>query len=556
MSELCLRDHFPIFKQHLDPQPWVYFDSAATSQKTHGVIGVMDDFYRHQNANVHRASHSMSVAATRAFEQARSKVQHFINAASEKEIIWTKGATESINLVASILAKGHFCAGDEIVLSSLEHHANIVPWQQVATELGLRIRVIPVDANGVIHLERGLSLFNNKTALLAIGQVSNALGNINPIAPLLARARKFGALTLIDGAQAVAHLPVDVQALDCDFYVFSGHKLFGPTGTGVLYGKQALLDALPPYQTGGEMIEKVSFSGSSFLGLPFKFEAGTPNIAGVLGMAAAVDFILQHRQQIERQESLLYEQLILGLQDIPGVRLWGELEKSISVQSFCVDGHNNQDLGILLNAQNFALRVGHHCAMPLMQALGIEGTLRVSLACYNSQQEVARFLQALRGLIAHEAQEQRLGKLAPGESTLPPKSSAQGYLDKTPLADKIRQAKSWDETYRQIMLAGKQLNKLPAEECIGQNEVFGCESLVWLKCEVQGRRLILTADSPSKIIRGLMAIIFEPLLTMSIQQIRHFDCHQYLEQLGLAKHLSQSRGNGLRAVVEKIQKHS
>ncbi|MFQ3237309.1 MAG: cysteine desulfurase/selenocysteine lyase [Paraglaciecola sp.] len=556
MSASSLRDHFPIFKHKVAPHPWVYFDSAATSHKPQSVIAAVEGFYRSQNANVHRSSHSVSAAATQAFEQARVCIQGFINAASEKEIIWTKGATESINLVAAILAKGHFTPGDEIVLSSLEHHANIVPWQQIATELGLTIRVIPVDEQGVIQLERGLSLITNKTALVAIGHVSNALGNINPIGPFIARAKKFGALTLIDGAQAVAHLPVDVQALDCDFYLFSGHKLFGPTGIGVLYGKQALLSALPPYQTGGEMIEKVSFSGSTFQGLPFKYEAGTPNIAGVLGLAAAVQFIQGHRLEIEHQELALYQQLLGGLQKIAGVHLWGERENSICIVSFTVDGLNNQDVGILLNEQNFAVRIGHHCAMPLMQALRLEGTIRVSLSCYNTHEEVARFLQALsQSIVTVRKGGEVITGVAQREPCVVDVSSAGGLPASTPLADNLRLAKAWDETYRQIMLAGKQLNKLPMDDRIGQYEVFGCESLVWLKCETQCNQLLLSADSPSKIVRGLLAIIFEPLANMPLQQIRHFDLPNYLDQLGLAKHLSQSRGNGLLAVVDKIKRN-
>jgi cysteine desulfurase/selenocysteine lyase len=554
MSASSLRDHFPIFKHKAAPHPWVYFDSAATSHKPQSVIAAVERFYRSQNANVHRSSHSVSAAATQAFEQARLCIQGFINAASEKEIIWTKGATESINLVASILAKGHFTPGDEIVLSSLEHHANIVPWQQISDELGLRIRVIPVDDQGVIQLERGLSLINNKTALVAIGQVSNALGNINPIGPFIARAKKFGALTLIDGAQAVAHLPVDVQALDCDFYLFSGHKLFGPTGIGVLYGKQALLSALPLYQSGGEMIEKVSFSGTTFQGLPFKYEAGTPNIAGVLGLAAAVQFIQHHRLAIEQQELALYQQLLGGLQKIAGVQLWGERDNSICIQSFTVDGLDNQDVGIILDQQNFALRVGHHCAMPLMQALKLDGTLRVSLSCYNTHEEVARFLQALsQSIVTVRKGAEVVADIPVRESALVNVASAMEIPGRAPLAASLRLAKAWDETYRQIMLAGKQLNKLPVEDRVDQYQVFGCESLVWLKCEIHHNQLLLSADSPSKIVRGLLAIMFEPLSNMPLQRIRHFDLQGYIEELGLAKHLSQSRGNGLLAVVEKIK---
>ncbi|MFT4941024.1 MAG: cysteine desulfurase/selenocysteine lyase, partial [Paraglaciecola sp.] len=341
MFETNLRDYFPIFSKPSQSLPWVYFDSAATSQKPASVLETMQTFYTKNNANVHRGSHTVSLATTQAFEKARQTIQHFIHAASYKEIIWTKGATESINLVAAILAKARLRAGDEIVLSNLEHHANIVPWQQVAEQLGLVIKVLPISQNGVLDLERSLALITDKTALLAVAHVSNALGNIQPIEQLIEKAKECGALTLIDGAQAVAHLDVDVQALDCDFYVFSGHKMFGPTGIGVLYGKQALLEVLPAYQTGGEMIKKVSFTGSTFQGLPFKYEAGTPNIAGVLGIAAAADFIKLHRINIAKQELFLYQLLIAGLQQIPELQLWGEIDNSICLQSFTVEGIDN-----------------------------------------------------------------------------------------------------------------------------------------------------------------------------------------------------------------------
>lgn len=561
MSELFLRQQFPIFYQQNDGSPWLYFDNGATTQKPQSVIDTISRFYSQQNANVHRASHRVSADTTNAFEQVRKEVAALINASSEKEIIWTKGATESINLLASVLAKGHVASGDEIVLSALEHHANIVPWQQIANELGLRIKVIPVNEDGVLQVANIKSLITNKTALVAVSHVSNALGNINPISHIIAHAKKYGALTLIDGAQAIAHLPVDVQALDCDFYVFSGHKMFGPTGIGVLYGRQVLLDGLPPYQTGGEMIEKVSFSGTTFQGLPFKFEAGTPNIAGVLGLGAAVSFLKTHQSAIHKQEQALYTALVNGLRSISGIRLWGDLENSVCVQSFTVDGINNQDLGLLLNEHNIAVRVGHHCAMPLMEMLSIDGTVRVSLSGYNTLPEIHHFIDVLQGIVSSLRPEslnasQDLASGAAVKSIAPQNEAWNDKafdFDTMPLALRIRQAKGWDETYRQIMLAGKQLHKLLPEDHIGQYEVMGCESQVWLKCVVQGDHLILAAHSPSKIVRGLLAIIFEPLAHLTVRQIKQFSLHDYLHALGLGKHVSQSRGNGLQAVIEQIQ---
>ncbi|MFT5313621.1 MAG: cysteine desulfurase/selenocysteine lyase [Paraglaciecola sp.] len=547
MLESDLRQYFPIFHSSDTANPWVYLDSAATSQKPQSVLEQMERFYAMDNANVHRASHNVALRATASFETARANVQGFINAASAKEIIWTKGATESINLLASILARGHFKPGDQILLSTLEHHANIVPWQQVAEQLNLRLRVMPIDENGILDLHQALTLINDNTAMLAIGHVSNALGNINPVEKLIERAKLFGALTLIDGAQAVAHIPIDVQALDCDFYVFSGHKMFGPTGIGVLYGKEALLARLPPYQYGGEMIEHVSFSGTRFQGLPLKYEAGTPNIAGVVGLAAAVDFIVQHRATITQHEGFLYRRLLQELEQVPGIRLWGDLANSTAIQSFTIEGLNNQDLGLLLNEHNFALRVGHHCAMPLMQALGLdEGTLRVSLACYNTGQEIERFVKALNSAI---------GTLQGNGSAKTPVNKEKHVFDPAqflPIARQVLQAKGWDETYRQIMLAGKGLNRLAPEDHLPEYEVAGCESQVWLTCATHNGLLSFKADSPSKIVRGLLALMFEVLQNQSIKQVLAFDMPDYLQQLGLAKYLSPSRGNGLQAVLRKI----
>lgn len=562
MSESFLRQQFPIFQQLNDDKSWVYFDNGATTQKPQIVIDTVNRFYSQQNANVHRASHRASAAATEAFEQTRKDVAAFINARSEKEIIWTKGTTESVNLIASVLAKGHLSSGDEIVLSALEHHANIVPWQQIANEHGLRLKIIPVDENGVLKVDNIKNVITNKTALVAISHVSNALGNINPVALIIAQAKKHGVLTFVDGAQAVAHMSVDVQALDCDFYAFSGHKVFGPTGIGVLYGRQVLLDGLPPYQMGGEMIEKVSFSGTTFQGLPFKFEAGTPNIAGVLGLGAALAFVRQHRAAIHTQEQALYTALIEGLQSIDGIRFWGETSNSICTQSFTIEGVNNQDLGVLLNEHNIALRVGHHCAMPLMEALGIEGTVRVSLSCYNTLEDVSRFVDVLKRVLCTLrptsssvevlARQDKLEQKRKLDNTHNDASSVN--TDLLPIANKIREARSWDEIYRQIMLAGKQLNKLPQEDQIGQYEVMGCESQVWLKCEKQGEHLILSANSSSKIVRGLLAIIFEPLAHLTLSEIKLFSLPSYIQSLGLGKHVSQSRGNGLQAVIEEIQR--
>jgi cysteine desulfurase/selenocysteine lyase len=549
MTVTSLRQYFPAFSKTVADN-WLYLDSAATSQKLQSVITITEDYYQNRSVNVHRSSHSKAAQVTADFEQARADIQSFIGAASAKEIVWTKGATESINLVAQCLAKQYFKAGDEILISALEHHANIVPWQQIAQNHNLLLKIMPIDECAVIQLDKALEMITANTALVALSHVSNALGNINPIVEVINKAKEMHALTLIDGTQAVSHLKVDVQQLDCDFYVFSGHKMFGPTGIGVLYGKLHLLHIMPPYQLGGEMIKSVSFKQSVFQEPPLKFEAGTPNVAGVLGLAKAVSFIEHHRASIIEIEQQLGKELQNSLQAIPGIKLWGDQASSICLRSFSVEGVVPYDLGILLDERNIAIRVGHHCAMPLMQALGIDGTIRVSLSCYNSKQEVQRFISALQECIVLLRD--------PQPSPNNPKDVLQLSVNKAqlqPLALKICEAKGWDQTTRQLMLAGKDLVKLQEQYKTAENEVLGCDSQVWISCRLNEDKLCLSGDSPSKIVRGLLAVIFEVFQGQAPHQILTFDLALYLQTLGLAKHLSQSRGNGLTAVFKTIVKY-
>ncbi|WP_299071728.1 SufS family cysteine desulfurase [uncultured Paraglaciecola sp.] len=547
MPSNIFRPHFPFFS-NTQSEPYVYLDSAATSQKLQLVIDITQQYYQERSVNVHRSSHHLAASVTEQFEQSRSTIQQFIGAKSHKEIVWTKGATESINLVASGLANNYFKAGDRIVVSALEHHANIVPWQQIAEALDLKLDVMPVDPHGVLKLQASLDLISDNTALVAIGHVSNALGNINPIEALIAKAKKVGALTFIDGTQAVSHLAVNVQQLDCDFYVFSGHKMFGPTGMGVLYGKYALLEQLPPYQLGGEMIQQVSFAKTTFQPPPLKFEAGTPNIAGVLGLARASEFIQVHRNSMIEHEHNLYQALLATLLAIPKVKLWGDNNNSICVQSFTVQGVNPYDLAVLLDKRNIAVRVGDHCAMPLMSALDIDGTIRVSLAAYNNLEEINIFGHALIECI---------GLLTEPNTQIVTENNVlkhkQGEL--APIAESIKQAKGWDQTYRQLMLAGKNLVRLPQQYKTATTAVQGCESQVWIRCYLDADKLVLEGDSPSKIVRGLLAVVFEALSGKTAKQVLAFNLADYLAELHLAKHLSQSRGNGLSAVVGKINEY-
>lgn len=393
-----LRAEFPILQQQVNGKPLVYLDNAATSQKPLAVIEAMNHYYRHTNANIHRGLHSLSQAATDAHELARQKVQKFINAQYSEEVIFTRGATEAINLVAYSWGRSNLKAGDEILVSLMEHHANFVPWQLLSQELGLTLKVIPVLEDGILDLNALEELLTPQVKLLAITQASNALGTLNPLDKILPLAKKLGITTLVDGAQAVPHLAVDVQQLDCDFYVFSGHKMYAPTGIGVLYGKQEVLNAMPPWQAGGDMIDKVSLAGTTFAPLPHKFEAGTPAIAEAIGLGAAIDWL----ENIGLNKIAAWENTLLAyateqlLTHVEGVRILGTATEKVGVISFVLNDVHAQDLGLLADQLGVALRTGHHCAMPVLDHFGVNATARISFAAYNSLEEVDIFISAIK----------------------------------------------------------------------------------------------------------------------------------------------------------------
>ncbi len=387
-----IRDDFPILARTVKGQPLVYLDNAATTQKPRQVLDSIRHYYESGNANVHRAAHGLADEATTAFEGARQTLGRFIGAAHSSELIFTRGTTEAINLVAASLGP-RIKTGDELLITEMEHHSNIVPWQMLCERTGAKLIACRVTPNGELDIDDLHAKLGPKTRLLAVVHVSNALGTVNPIAELIEAARRQGAWTLIDGAQAVAHIPVDVQELGCDFYAFSGHKLFGPTGIGALYGKAALLDALPPHQGGGEMIEHVTIERTTYNRPPYKFEAGTPNIAGAIGLGAAVNYLesLPRAALLEREQQLV-QTALTRLRRLPGLTIVGDPAERLSVVSFLVDGAHPEDIGTLLDQQGIAVRTGHHCAMPLMQRLGIPGTIRASFSLYNSPTDVERLI--------------------------------------------------------------------------------------------------------------------------------------------------------------------
>jgi cysteine desulfurase/selenocysteine lyase len=393
----AIRRDFPALQQLVYGKPLAYLDNAATTQKPEAVIQAIADFYRHDNANVHRGVHLLSERATSAYEAAREDVRRFINAGEAREIVFVRGTTEAINLVAQTFGRQRLRPGDEIVVSAFEHHSNIVPWQIVCNEKGARLRVVPMTSAGDIQIEEYERVFSDRTRLVSIVHVSNALGTVNPVRRMIEIAHRHGVPVLVDGAQAVAHLPVDVRQLDADFYAFSGHKLFGPTGIGVLYGKAELLESMPPYQAGGDMIRSVTFERTQYNTLPYKFEAGTPDIAGAIGLGAAIHYV--ERIGLDRIAAWEHELLRHGtgrLATVPGLRLFGPpADRKAAIFSFTLSHAHPHDIGTILDQEGIAIRTGHHCCQPLMHRLGVDATARASLAFYNTFDEIDRLVAAL-----------------------------------------------------------------------------------------------------------------------------------------------------------------
>jgi cysteine desulfurase/selenocysteine lyase len=398
-----VRDDFPILRQRIHGKPLVYLDNANTTQKPRQVLETLEHYYTHNNANIHRSTHLLSERATEGYEAARGKVQRFLNAAAPQEIVFVRNATEAINLVASSYGRHHIKAGDEIILSGMEHHSNIVPWQILCEEKGAVLRVIPFNDAGELLIDEFEKLLGPRTRLVGIVHMSNSLGTINPVRSMIRTAHEHGVPVLVDGAQAAYHTPVDVQDLDCEFYVFSGHKLYGPTGIGILYGKRALLESMPPYQGGGDMIRSVTFERTTYNVLPYKFEAGTPHIAGAVGLGSAIDYLQglgMKNIAAHEQDVLVYGTEILSA--ISGLRLYGTAREKASILSFTLENIHPHDIGTVLDQEGVAVRTGQHCCQPVMDRYGIPATVRASLACYNTREDIdalARALETVREVL-------------------------------------------------------------------------------------------------------------------------------------------------------------
>lgn len=570
----AIRAQFPILNRPWQP-PLIYLDNAASTQQPACVIEAVADYHRGQHANIHRAIHRLSQTATLLYEQARERVARFINAQEPAECIFTRGTTESINLVAASWGRANLGPGDEILLSTLEHHSNIVPWQMVAEATGARIRVIPIDDSGELDLDAFRRLLSKRTRILAITQVSNALGTVNPVAELIAEAHAAGAVVLVDGAQWVAHGPTDVQALDADFYAFSGHKLYGPTGIGVLYGKRRWLESMPPYQGGGDMIEQVSFERTRYAGLPNRFEAGTPHIAGAIGLGVAIDWLSRIGfAAISAHEKALVEAAVARLDAVPGLVIQGRPGRRAGVVSWVMVDPPiaTLDIGAALDLRGICIRTGHHCCQPLMDRLGISSTARASFALYNQLDEVEALAAALqeireetiRGRRRAERQTEDAGETpalpetsAPTETPIayPPASAESVQAAAEGIIEEFDLLPDWPARYQYLIELGERLPPMPEALKTEANRVHGCQSQVWLTARVRpGTADVIEflADSDAALVRGLIALLIRLYAGQRADEIIGFDIRAFFDRLGLDRHLSLSRRNGLESMVQHL----
>ncbi|MGA3065847.1 MAG: SufS family cysteine desulfurase [Tepidisphaeraceae bacterium] len=554
----AIREQFPILNREVHGKPLVYFDNAATTQKPLAVLNALNHYYREENANIHRGVHALSQEATAAYEKAREKIGRFIGAAETREIIFTRGATESINLVAGTWGRKFLAAGDEILLSAMEHHSNIVPWQILAEQTGAIVRVIPITDSGQLRMDELEKMLGPRTKIVSIVHLSNSLGTVNPVKEIVTKAHQRGAVVMVDGAQWVAHAPLDVQDLDVDFYAFSGHKLYGPTGIGVLYGKAKLLESMPPYQGGGDMIASVSFEKTTYNVLPHKFEAGTPHIAGVIGLGAAVDWV----SSVGLEKIAAYEQSLLSrgtrlLSEIPGVRIIGTAPEKAGVISFVVENPpiSTLDVGMRLDAEGIAVRTGHHCCQPVMDRLGVSSTARISLAVYNTPEEIDFVAQELGKVIAAAPKPARGPAATVGPMQFPPAAGSSPRAVADELIEIFDFLGDWNERYRYLIELGGKLPPMPAELKTEATRVHGCMSLV----HVYARRaagsedsLEFLASSDADIVRGLLAVLQKLFSGQSARAILDFDTDGLLKRLGLDQNLIMGRRIGLASMLQRI----
>lgn len=578
-----IRADFPILKSRIQGRPLIYLDNGATTQKPQAVITALSKYYLAQNANIHRGVYALSAMATDLYEAARQKVQKFLNAAEPQSIIFTRGTTEAINLVASSYGRANLKAGDQIILSAMEHHSNIVPWQILCAQTGAELRVIPFNDAGELDMDAFASLLNEKTKIVSIVHLSNSLGTINPVARIIEQAHRVGAVVMVDGAQWVAHGKTDVQALDADFYAFSGHKIYGPTGIGVLYGKAALLEAMPPYQGGGDMISSVTFEQTTWNVIPTRFEAGTPNIAGAIGLGAAIDYVSGIGvDAMASHEQALLEYATQQVDEMGGIRVIGRAGHKGSVLSMVVNDPPmaSLDVGLLLDQEGVAVRTGHHCCQPVMDRFGIPGTVRASLGCYNTMADVDALVAGLKKTIASQYRKgggdqtgaggmqtgrqvgQEMAQSVEASNAKP--TVAQGSdapIDKPEVAgDELIEAfeflGDWETRHQFIIEMGEKMPRMDEALKMDANLVKGCQSRVWLWAHKRpGTRDVLdfVADSDAAITRGLVAMLHRIYSGRNAADILAYPAEQLFLKLDLEQHLSPTRRNGLHGMVQRIR---
>ena len=560
-----LRDDFPILGTIVHGKPLVYLDNGATTQKPRAVIDSISHFYRAENANIHRGVYQLSQLATERYEQARRKVRLFVNAAEDREIIFTRGTTEGINLVAHSFGLAFLKSGDEIVVSTIEHHANIVPWQLAAQHHGAVVRPIPVNDRGELMLDEYEKLLvPGKTKIVAVSQLSNSLGTIHDVERIIQLAHGIGAKVLVDGAQWVAHYPTDVRALDADFYVFSGHKLYGPTGIGVLYGKCPLLEAMPPYQSGGDMILSVSFKQTLFADLPNKFEAGTPDIAGAVGLGAAIDYVNAiGMNAIAAHEDALGHYLNQQVGQIPGVRIIGTAARKGGICSFIIEDPpiSTHDAGMLLDMEGIAVRTGHHCCQPAMERMNISATIRASLALYSTREDVDQLTAAVRKIIeharsAHGAASKPKQMASSAEVSYPKAVAPSVAAAADELADNFEFLGDRDQRNQYILDLGEKIPAMPAALKTEATRVHGCMSIVHLFGRIHpGPNPVIefVADSDAHIVRGLIALLEKLFSGQRPREVLAFDIESFMRRIHLEQFISSQRRNGLAGMIKRVR---
>ncbi len=557
-----VRRSFPALEQLVHGKNLVYLDNAATTQKPRRVLEALTRYYETSNANVHRGVHDLGDRATARFERARARAGAFLNARQHREIVFVRGTTEAINLVAQTFGRCRVGPGDEVAVSCMEHHANIVPWQMLCNEKGASLRVIPITDAGELCVEAYEATLTERTKLVALAHVSNALGTVNRVKTLIEIAHRRDIPVLVDGAQAVAHLEVDVQDLDCDFYAFSGHKVYGPMGIGVLYGKIQHLEEMPPWQCGGDMVKTVSFEGTSFNEAPAKFEAGTPDVAGAVGLAVALDEIESiGRSAIAHHEACLLDHALGRLGAIRGIRLIGTPARRAGVISFVVEDQplTAMDIGIRLNLEGVAVRTGHHCCQPLMERLGVPGTIRASVGVYTTLAEIDHLADALGAIVAtarsRPSQRESLEIADLAAAGYPPATAVSVGAAASALLEELDALEDWPERYEYLIELGRKLPAMPPELMTAAHRVRGCQSTVFLAPRARPGctdRVEFLAESDSEIVRGLLALLQRLFSGQRAVEILGFDLGGFLARTGLESHLTTGRRNGLAEMIRRL----